>query len=138
MTRDRHANHLDDNFYRMPGIAQKTMTHQQVRETLLYHSDGPSDGMREPVGHRFEVAGCWYVPCNAEASMSIIKSADARNVLPFTRYVEPLLIDSMKAANQRQLEQLRARRLNALRWACGTLAAVVLVFAVGVLIWVWR
>lgn len=70
--------------------------------------------------------------------MSIIKSADARNVLPFTRYVEPLLIDSMKAANQRQLDERRARRLNALRWACGTLAAVVLVFAVGVLIWVGR
>lgn len=71
--------------------------------------------------------------------MSIIKRADARNVLPFpVRTVEPLLIDRAMAANRRQLEANRLRRLDALKWAAGTAAAVALVIVVGFAMhWWW-
>lgn len=34
------VNHLDDVFYRTPHLARKTLTAKQLRETLLYNSDG--------------------------------------------------------------------------------------------------
>lgn len=39
-TTTERVNHLDDIFYRMPTLARKTMTRKQLRETLLYNSDG--------------------------------------------------------------------------------------------------
>lgn len=64
--------------------------------------------------------------------MSIIKSANARNVLPFpSRKVEPLLLNWRSESNRRQLELRRLRRRAQAVWACVWVVSAVIAVWMG-------